>query len=457
MCRAHAPGRARAGQAVDLGILRPMPPVDLIARKRDGHALSRGEIDEFVRGVTDGTFADYQTSALLMAIVLRGMTADETAWLTDAMTRSGARVDLSGLPGTPVGKHSTGGVGDKVSIVLAPLAAACGVLVPKMSGRGLGHTGGTLDKLESIPGYRVNLGRDEFIAVLRDVGTSVVSATADMVPADRTLYALRDVTGTIESVPLIAASIMSKKLAEGSRALVLDVKCGDGAFLRTRAEAVALASAMVDVGRRAGLPTEAVITDMEAPLGRAVGNALEVAECVDTLRGHGPADLVEVVLALGARMVCLAGLAADEAAATARVTAALASGEALDRFARLVERQGGDPRIVDEPARLPAAPGRACVAAPRSGRVSAIRAGAIGRAAHALGAGRSRAGDPVDHGVGVVVRAQAGDEVRAGDPLIEIHHRDGRGLETALALCEAATAIADEAVVPRSRILQVLR
>jgi pyrimidine-nucleoside phosphorylase len=433
-----------------------MQPVDVIARKRDGHALTRAEIDAFVRGVTDGTFTDCQASALLMATVLRGMTADETAWLTDAMTRSGTRVDLSDLPGTPVGKHSTGGVGDKVSIVLAPLAAACGVYVPKLSGRGLGHTGGTLDKLESIPGCRVNLGVEEFVAVLREIGTSIASATADMAPADRTLYALRDVTGTIESVPLIAASIMSKKLAEGSRALVLDVKSGDGAFLRTQPQAATLAAALVDVGRRAGLPTEAVVTDMDTPLGHAVGNALEVAESVAALRGQGPDDLVEVVLALGARMVRLAGLEEDDVVASARVLAALESGRGLDRFIRLVERQGGDPRVVDEPGRLPSAPGRACVRAPRSGHLSGIRAGAIGRAAHALGAGRSRAGDLVDPGVGVLVRARAGDEVREGDPLIEIHHRDGRGLEAAVSLCEAALAIEDEPVRPRSRILQVL-
>ena len=442
-------------EATTSRILRPMQPVEIIARKRDGQPLSRAEIEGFIDGVTDGSFGDAQASALLMAIVLRGMTDEETAWLTDAMTRSGARVDLSDLPGTPVGKHSTGGVGDKVSIVLAPLAAACGVFVPKMSGRGLGHTGGTLDKLESIPGYRVDLSVDEFKAVLREVGTSIVGATADMVPADRRLYALRDVTATVESVPLIAASIMSKKLAEGSRALVLDVKCGDGAFLRTRPHAEALASTMVVLGRRAGVATEAVVTDMDAPLGRAVGNALEVAECVETLRGAGAPDLLEIVCALAARMVRLAGLETDEAAAAARVSAALDSGRALERFTRLVERQGGDPRVVEDPTRLPSAPDRACVRAPRSGYLAALRAGAIGRAAHALGAGRTRAGEAVDHGVGVLVRARPGDAVQAGEPLVELHHRARRGLDAAVSLCESAVAIADEPIAPRSRILQV--
>ncbi|HXU87513.1 MAG TPA: thymidine phosphorylase, partial [Methylomirabilota bacterium] len=308
--------------------------VDVIARKRDGGALPREAIDFFVDGVVKGAIPDYQASALLMAIVLRGMTDDETAWLTDAMVRSGDRVDLSDLPGVKVGKHSTGGVGDKVSIVLAPVAAACGVTVPKMSGRGLGHTGGTLDKLESIPGYRVGLTIEEFKATLRAVGTSIIGQTSTLVPADKILYALRDVTATVESIPLISASIMSKKLAEGSNALVLDVKSGDGAFMKDPAEARALATSMVAIGTRAGVRTEAFLTDMDTPLGRTVGNALEIAECVDTLKGRGPDDLTSVVTRLAARMTALAGLETTANAALARATNALSSGRALDVFAR---------------------------------------------------------------------------------------------------------------------------
>src|SRR5688572_16009952 len=263
---------------------------DVIARKRDGHALERDAIERFVSGATDGSIPDYQLSALLMAIVLRGMDEAETALLTDAMVRSGVRVDLSSLPGPTVGKHSTGGVGDKVSIALAPLAAAAGVIVPKMSGRGLGHTGGTLDKLESIPGYRTDMSVPEFLQILRDVGTSIIGQTAALAPADRKLYALRDVTATVESIPLIAASIMSKKLAEGSSALVLDVKCGHGAFMKSEAEAYELARSLVDIGTRAGMRTEALVTGMGAPLGRAVGNAIEIMECVEVLKGRGPED-----------------------------------------------------------------------------------------------------------------------------------------------------------------------
>src|SRR5512145_3002233 len=280
--------------------------VDAIARKRDGNALSVGEIDAFVAGVTDGSIPDYQASALLMAIVLRGMSDQETSWLTDAMVRSGDRVDLSDIPGVKVGKHSTGGVGDKVSVILAPVAAACGVIVPKMSGRGLGHTGGTLDKLESIPGFRIDLTIEEFKQALRDVGTSIIGQTASLAPADKKLYALRDVTATVESIPLISASIMSKKLAEGSNALVLDVKCGDGAFMKDPDRARMLAASMVAIGRQAGVRTEAVITDMDAPLGSAVGNAIEIIECIETLKGKGFSALAEEVTHLASRMVMLA-------------------------------------------------------------------------------------------------------------------------------------------------------
>ncbi len=431
--------------------------VDVIARKRDGGALARPDIEAFVHGITDGSVPDYQASALLMAIVLRGMSAEETAWLTDAMVRSGDRVDLSDIAGVKVGKHSTGGVGDKVSIVLAPVAAACGVVVPKMSGRGLGHTGGTLDKLESIPGYRVGLSIEEFKQVLRTVGCSIIGQTSTLAPADKKLYALRDVTATIESVPLIAASIMSKKLAEGSNALVLDVKCGDGAFMKTPEAARQLAAAMVEIGSHAGVRTEAIVTAMDAPLGAAVGNALEIRECIDTLQGHGPVELTEVTLHLAARMVVLAGVDTDERIAAARVREALGSGLALETFARMVAAHGGDPHIVDDPTRLAAAPDRTTLRAERSGYVSRIAAEAIGRASSALGAGRERVSDPVDHAVGVVLDVVPGQAVRAGDPLMTLHHRGTRGVDEARARCAAAVAITDEAPAAVPHVLAEVR
>jgi pyrimidine-nucleoside phosphorylase len=431
--------------------------VDVIARKRDGHPLSREDIAQFVSGVTTGRVPDYQASALLMAIVLQGMTHQETAWLTEAMVESGARVDLSDIPGVKVGKHSTGGVGDKVSIVLAPIAAACGVVVPKMSGRGLGHTGGTLDKLESIPGYRIDLTIEEFKQVLRTVGASIIGQTAALAPADKILYALRDVTATIESVPLVASSIMSKKLAEGSSALVLDVKCGDGAFMKHVRGARELAEAMVAIAGHAGVRAEAVITDMEAPLGRAVGNALEIVECLETLKGSGPSDLTDIVTHLAARMVVVGGVEKDQNAAVRRVEEALSSGRALQTFQRMVEAHGGNPRVVDDYSLLPSAPGHDRLRAPRSGFVTGLGAEAIGRASNALGAGRNGLEDPVDHAVGVVLRARLGDSVKEGDPLVELHHRDGRGLETALALCRQAVTIGDAPPPRRSKVLGDVR
>jgi pyrimidine-nucleoside phosphorylase len=431
--------------------------VDLIARKRDGRALSRQDIDRFIDGVITRAIPDYQASAMLMAIVCRGMTDEETAWLTGAMVRSGERVDLSDVPGPKVGKHSTGGVGDKVSIVLAPVAAACGVVVPKMSGRGLGHTGGTLDKLESIPGFRVGLTVPEFKDVLRDVGTCIIGQTTTLVPADKVLYALRDVTATIESVPLISASIMSKKLAEGSSALVLDVKCGDGAFMKDLAGARALAASMVAIGRHAGVPTEAVITDMDAPLGVAVGNALEIEESFEALKGRGPADLKAIVTCLASKMVMKAGIEADTASAARRVQAALDSGSAFDVFRRMIERQGGDPRVADDYTLLPRAPGRAVVTAPRSGFVTRVRAEAVGRASHVLGAGRTAVADSVDHAVGIRALAAPGASVAEGEPVFELHHRDGRGLVEALTFCRDALSIGDAACPTRTPILDEVR
>src|SRR3954469_4808468 len=323
---------------------RQMRAVDIISSKRDGRALSRDEIRFFVDGVTGGTLPDYQASALLMAILLRGMTAEETAWLTDAMVHSGIRVDLREIPGLKVDKHSTGGVGDKTSLILAPLAAACGVPVPMMSGRGLGHTGGTLDKLESIPGFRVNLSLDEMKAALARVGCAMIGQTAQIAPADKTLYALRDVTGTVESIPLISASIMSKKIAEGIDALVLDVKTGSGAFMKTEADSRRLAESLVSIGNASGVRTEAIITAMDAPLGFAVGNALEVIECIDVLKGGGPSDLVDVSVELTARMLVLGKVAGDRDEAAQKARGAIRSGAGLDRFRQIVEAQGGDPK-----------------------------------------------------------------------------------------------------------------
>jgi pyrimidine-nucleoside phosphorylase len=313
-----------------------MRAVDIIRAKRDGEALSREAIESFVRGVTDGSWEDYQASALLMAIVLNGMNAVETSWLTEAMANSGDRVRLNHIPGVKVGKHSTGGVGDKVSIALAPLVASCGVVVPKMSGRGLGHTGGTLDKLESIPGFRVALSLDEYRRILSEIGCCLISQTATIAPADKRLYALRDVTATVESLPLIASSVMSKKLAEGSEALVLDVKCGRGAFMQRPSDARALARSLVSIGTAAGLKTEAFITRMDVPLGRAVGNAVEIAECVDVLHGRGPHDVTELVVHAAVRMVQLGGKAQTDQEADAKVRQALSSGAALEKFREMV-------------------------------------------------------------------------------------------------------------------------
>jgi pyrimidine-nucleoside phosphorylase len=434
-----------------------MRVVDVIAKKRDGGTLSRAEIELFVNGVTCGTLPDYQASALLMAIVLRGMTIEETSWLTDSIVNSGTRVDLSDIPGIKVGKHSTGGVGDKVSIVLAPLAAACGVVMPKMSGRGLGHTGGTLDKLESIPGYRVDLDVDEFKAVLKEVGTSIIGQTASLVPADKKLYALRDVTATIGSIPLISASVMSKKLAEGSDVVMLDVKCGDGAFMKDEGTARALASTMVAIGTRAGVRTEAFITDMEAPLGRAVGNSLEIVECLDTLQGRGPEDLSQVVKRFATRALVLAGRDSHDASALLRIEQALSSGKAIDTFGRMIERQGGNRRIIDDHSLLPSVAGREQCLAPRDGYVSAVKAGAIGTATTLLGAGRANVGDRVDPAVGVVLHAKPGERVTRGQPLVEIHHRNGRALTEALSICSSAFTITDEPPMLRPVILGDVR
>ena len=430
-----------------------MRAVDIIRAKRDGEALSREAIDSFVRGVTDGSWEDYQASALLMAIVLKGMTPVETGWLTDAMARSGDRVNLDHIPGIKVGKHSTGGVGDKVSIVLAPLAASCGVTVPKMSGRGLGHTGGTLDKLESIPGFRIALSLDEYKKILSEVGCCLISPTENIAPADKKLYALRDVTATIESLPLIAASVMSKKLAEGSTALVLDVKCGRGAFMQRPADARALARAMVSIGTAAGLRTEAFITRMDTPLGRAVGNSVEIAECIELLSGRGPDDLAHEIATIASRMIVLAGKATTEAEAGTMVASAIASGAARDKLKQMITWQGGDASVVDDPRRLPQARHVHQLAAQKTGHLQSLDALLVGRTAVALGAGRDKKEDAVDLSAGIILHKKPGERVAAGEPILELRYNDQSRLAAALTLANQAAVIGDRAMAEPPQVI----
>ena len=430
-----------------------MRAVDIIIRKRDGAALTRDEIRYAVNGATRGEVPDYQTSALLMAILLRGMTEDETSWLTDAMVDSGLRLDLSEIPGAKVDKHSTGGVGDTTSLVVAPLAASCGLLVPMMSGRGLGHSGGTLDKLESIPGFRTDLALDEMKAALAKVGCVMIGQTAEIAPADKKLYALRDVTGTVPSIPLISGSIMSKKIAEGIDALVLDVKTGSGAFMKTEADSRRLAESLVAIGTASGVRTEAVITSMDAPLGRAIGNSLEVIEGLEALKGRGSASLVEVSVELTARMLMIGAVTSTEDDARRRVRDAIASGAGLERFRRIIEQQGGDPRVIDDYTRLPAVSLRHLITAPRGGFVTHLDAELVGRASVALGAGRDWAEDSIDPAVGIMVRAEVGDPVRAGEPILELYYRDHARLAHAIDRATQAITIGDEPPAARPLIV----
>jgi pyrimidine-nucleoside phosphorylase/thymidine phosphorylase len=430
--------------------------VDLIQKKRDGGELTRDEIELFVRGYAKGDVPDYQASAFTMAVFLKGMTAAETVALTEAMMHTGEVLDLSELPGPKADKHSTGGVGDKTSLVLAPLAAACGVYVPMISGRGLGHTGGTLDKLESIPGFDVRLSLARFKRVLGECGLGLIGQTPEIAPADRKLYALRDVTATVESLPLISASIMSKKMAEGIGALVLDVKCGDGAFLRTREEAGALATTMLGIGRGMGKKVAALITDMEQPLGRTAGNALEVAECVETLKGRGPKDLESLSVELAAWMVRLSGLAATLDAARARVREALASGAGLERFRKVIELQGGNPRVCDDPALLPRSRDTHVVRSERDGRVARLAARAFGHATMLLGGGRETLDSAIDPAVGFVFHKKVGDPVAVGEPILTVHLGPASRREAALALVTQAILVAPEAPPRGPLVLDVL-
>ncbi|WP_088809590.1 MULTISPECIES: pyrimidine-nucleoside phosphorylase [Listeria] len=397
-----------------------MRMVDIISKKRDGHELTTAEINFFIEGYTKGEIPDYQVSALLMAIYFEDMTDNERADMTMAMVNSGETIDLSAIHGIKVDKHSTGGVGDTTTLVLAPLVAALGVPVAKMSGRGLGHTGGTIDKLEAVEGFHVEITKDDFIELVNRDKVAVIGQSGNLTPADKKLYALRDVTGTVDSIPLIASSIMSKKIAAGADAICLDVKTGAGAFMKTDEDAENLARAMVRIGNSVGRNTMAVISDMSQPLGYAIGNALEVKEAIDTLKGEGPADLTELVLVLGSQMVVLAKQAESLEEAREKLLAVMKNGQALQKFKQFLENQGGDASIVDSPEKLPQATYKIEVPAKKSGFVSEIVADEIGVAAMILGAGRATKEDEIDLAVGLMLRKKVGDAVQAGDSLVTI-------------------------------------
>jgi pyrimidine-nucleoside phosphorylase len=426
---------------------------ELIERKRDGGELSAEELAELMLGYAKGEIPDYQLAAFCMAVFFRGLSSAETYALTDALIRTGETVDLHGALGRKVvDKHSTGGVGDKTSIAVGPIVAACGVPFGKMSGRGLGHTGGTLDKLESIPGFRVELTTQEFIDQVRSVGLAIVGATANLVPADKKLYALRDVTATVDNYSLIAASIMSKKIAGGADAIVLDVKVGDGAFMKARADAERLAEVMIDLGRRAGREVVAVISDMDEPLGHAVGNALEIREAIATLRGDGPPDFVQLVVEASTQLLALSDLGVSRDEARSRVDQAIADGSGLAAYERWIAAQGGNPGE----AALPTAPVIREVLAPRAGYVRSLGPVQVGNAALHLGAGRRDKDDEIDHAVGVLCLKKHGDTIASGDTLAEIHARDEPGAAAAADDVLAADEVADEAPRERSVILDVI-
>jgi pyrimidine-nucleoside phosphorylase len=433
-----------------------MRAVDLITAKRDGRELTTAELEWFIQGYTRGDIPDYQVSAWLMAVLFKGMTARETADLTRAMVASGRRIDLSSVGGFVADKHSTGGVGDTTTLVLAPLVAAAGVPIGKMSGRGLGFSGGTLDKLESIKGFRVELSAQEFLEAVRRVGLVVAAQTADMVPADGKLYALRDVTGTVESLPLIASSIMSKKIASGANGVVLDVKVGSGAFMKTLDDARSLAVAMRDIGREVGLKVRAVLSDMEQPLGSAVGNSLEVIEAVETLKGKGPADLLEVVYILGSNLLEMSGQVSSLDEGQSRLVEVLESGAALARFRDFVANQGGDPDFVEDYSLLPAAPVQHAVTAQTPGYVSAIDAETIGRASVEIGAGRKVKGDKIDHGVGFLLHKKIGERVEPGDVIATVHAADNHSAQDIEPSIRSAFRMSEEAVPAPPVVIDVV-
>jgi pyrimidine-nucleoside phosphorylase len=428
--------------------------VELIRRKRDGEALSASELSALIAAYTRDDVPDYQMAAWLMAVVWRGMTADETSALTLAMAASGERLAVREQLSPVVDKHSTGGVGDKLTLVAAPLVAACGLPVAKMTGRGLGHTGGTVDKLESIPGMRTDLSRQEALDVLHAHGLVLAAQSAELAPADGKLYALRDVTATIDSIPLIAASIMSKKLAVGPTHLLLDVKVGAGAFMKTVEDARELARLMVDAGAAAGIHTVALLTAMDEPLGNAVGNALELTEAIETLQGNGPADVTELALHEAATLLAIAGITKDEAEGRQRAQEAIADGRALAKLVEVVAAQGGDASVIMEPAKLPQAAWVEHVTSPHSGYLSAIHAEQVGKVAGLLGAGRRRKGDRVDPAVGLLLRAKMGDQVTQGDPLVEIHARSQAEADAVRDALLAAYQWSDQPLAPHPLLLE---
>ncbi len=425
-----------------------MRTVEIIAKKRDGGELSRNEINFFVQGYTREDIPDYQAAALAMAILLRGMTPQETADLTMAMANSGEILDLAGVVPIAVDKHSTGGVGDKTTLVVEPLVAACGLAVGKMSGRGLSFSGGTLDKMESIPGYRTDLSTEEFIQQLKSVGLVLTGQTADLAPADGKLYALRDVTATVQSLPLIASSIMSKKIAAGAQAIVLDVKVGLGAFVQNLDEGRQLAEAMVSIARFVGRRAVALLSDMNQPLGNAVGNALELKEAIQTLHGSGPADFLEHCLEVAGYMLAIGGKAADHTEGMQLAQAALDDGRGWEFFKRLVAAQGGDVAVIENPDRLPKARFVKEVASPRSGYLSEIHARIVGETVVSLGGGRAKKGDPIDHAVGAIIHHKVGGHVEAGEPLFTIHANDQARLEDAHQRLLQAHSWSDSPVEP---------
>lgn len=435
-----------------------MRPYDIILKKRNGGKLSREEIRYMVLGYARGEVTDYQMAAWLMAIYFRHMDEEETFYLTEAMIDSGERVDLSSIPGVKVDKHSTGGVGDKTTLVVAPLVSSCGLPVVKMSGRALGHTGGTIDKLESIPGFRTDLPLEEFVENVKRCGIAIVGQTLNLVPADKKIYALRDATATVDEISLIASSVMSKKLAGGSDAFVLDVKVGTGAFMKELDEARRLAKLMVEIGKRFGKRVIAVLSDMNNPLGKAVGNSLEVLEAIDTLKGKGPRDLLELSLTLGALMLELAGISKDAEEGKKLLVEKLKSGEALEKFREMVRAQGGDERVVDVPEEvLPISRSVVEVRARESGFISWMDTEKIGLAVMALGAGRKRKEDSVDHSVGVIVEKKIGDFVERGDVVFKVHYSKKSELTEALGMLERSFKISGEPPKEIQLIKEVIR